>query len=201
MVGRIILLISLMAVIYSGTSNAALFFPEDETKLIKNFTGALPEGYDDPDIVYGRNKEQPKVIITNISPMEAKRNTEFDIGSRVHNLPKGAIVTAYYRTDPLNQYRALVMKEVIPGRYSVTIPKRFVDSDRLQYYVEATFAGNRLANSGDIANPHKVALIGSKGIPRFALFAVFAIGGIWLFSKINLKGSGKQKPVTKLKKI
>ena len=93
------------------------------------------------------------------------------------------------------------MKEVIPGRYSVTIPKRFVDSDRLQYYVEATFAGNRLANSGDIANPHKVALIGSKGIPRFALFAVFAIGGVWLFSKINLKGSRKQKPVTKLKKV
>ncbi|MBD3234189.1 MAG: hypothetical protein GF315_10755 [candidate division Zixibacteria bacterium] len=174
------------------STNAALFFPEDETKTVKNFTKSLPEGRYNPPEKFRSERELPKVSITHMAPLEAKENEEFSISATVKNLPQGALVVAHYRLNSLSQYRDVPMKEIAPERYATTIDARFMEGEQLQYYLEATYTGKRLANSGDFGIPHNVVLIGSGGVPKFAMIVVFGIGGIWLFSRFSSSGKKKE---------
>jgi len=192
MFSKIILSIGLVAVVLVGTSKAILFFPEDESE-VKNFTEALPAGYDDPAVINEVKEELPAVKITHMVPLEAKEKVEFGIGATVKNLPRGALLIAHYRLDPLNQYKDVPMKEIAADRYAVTIPSGLMEGKEIQYYLEATFGANRLAHSGELASPHRVALVSSGGVPRFAVIAACAVGGIWLVSKLGSKSGRKKK--------
>jgi hypothetical protein len=194
MFNKIMILVGAIVLMLNVVGQSTMFFPEDGTP-VKNFKKSLPQGYDDPKVVHGQAEKQQKVVITHMPPLEAKKNTEINLAAGIVNLPQGAIVLIHYRMDPLNQYRDIAMNRMAPGRYSITIPGQLLDSDQLQYYIEATFAGNLLAKSGGYANPHRVVLVGSNGIPTFALVVVFAVAGLWLFSKISIKRGVKGKIV------
>ncbi len=190
----IIIFAIMSALIMSISANAVLFFPEDETKTVKNFTKSLPEGtYNSPQ-KFQRERELPKVSITHMVPLEAKEKEDFSISASVKNLPQGALVVAHYRLNSLSQYRDVPMKEIAPERYATTIDARFMEGEQLQYYLDATYTGKRLANSGDFGIPHSVVLVGSGGVPKFAMILVFGIGGIWLFSKFNNSSKKRRKP-------
>ncbi|GEM_PF-3973166 len=187
---KTILLIIAVLLILNGTGNALVFFPEDGEG-VSNFTKALPEGYDDPAVIYGEQEEQPEVLIHHLKPLKAKKSEDFSITAKINNLPKGGIVLAHYKFDPLSQYRNVPMKEMTPGRFAVTIPSHLLEGDRIEYYIDVSLAGTRLANAGDYGSPYSVVLIGGGGVSKFAIFALAAVGGVWLVSKINSKSTGK----------
>ncbi|MCP4634418.1 MAG: hypothetical protein GY855_15935 [candidate division Zixibacteria bacterium] len=199
MLSRIVLIVVLLTVLPVGLSNATFFFPEDGGD-VKNYKNALPEGYDDPDVIYGRNAEQLKIHLNHFPLLEINRSNDFIISTSILNMPEGATVLAHYRSDPLNQYKVLQLKEVTAGRYSTSISSHAIDSDQIQYYIEVVFAGDRLANSGDFGNPHNVRVIGSGRISKFGIYAMFAMGGIWIVSRLRKKKTVEKTTITTRRK-
>jgi hypothetical protein len=184
---RKLLILPVVFMLGAGVAGATFFFPEDGSP-VDNYKAALPRGYDDPDVIYGRDKEIPKVVLSHTPRLEAESGKNYDISVNVRNLPEGAIVVLHYRTDPTNQYRDIPMQEITPELYSVTIPGRTVDDDLLQYYIDVTFVGNLLANSGDFGNPHRVVLRRSNGFSLIGIIIGSVIGGLWLISRIRSRG-------------
>jgi hypothetical protein len=184
-----------MTVLPVGVSNATFFFPEDGGE-VKNYKNALPEGYDDPDVVYGRNTEELKVHINHVPMLEFKSGNDFNMSASILNIPEGATVLAHFRTDRLNQYKVLPMKEVAPGRFIAAVNSHAIDSELIQYYLEVVFAGERLANSGDFGNPHNVKVLSSGRMSKLGLYAIFVIGGIWIISKLRKKKAVEEPVIT-----
>ncbi|MBD3170795.1 MAG: hypothetical protein GF307_15065 [candidate division Zixibacteria bacterium] len=189
---RITLIAIILGLVLPNIAIGAFFFPEDGSD-VGNFTSVLPEGYDNPD-VDSPDAELPPVSIVHTPALKARANEDFDISATLRNMPDGATAIAHYRTDPLNQYRQVSMKQVTPGRYAVTVAGQLVDSEEIQYFIEVKFAGEELAHSGQFANPHKVPVEGSGGMTGYGVIALIIIAGIWLFSKVKVKTNSTNQP-------
>jgi hypothetical protein len=187
---KLIILTVVVGFTLTTYTQAALFFNDPERE-VKNFTDQLPRGYDDPDVIYGREVEQPRVIISHMAPLEASANEDFNLSATVKNLPEGGLVLLHYRFDKFNQYRDIQMNEITPGRYASTITAHAVKGDQLQYYVEVTFAGTMMANSGDFGNPHQVNITGAGQYSKYGLYLIIGFCGFWLLKKVKFTTNSK----------